>query len=64
MKLRIMGKARGLPRNVDRQDGLGIRKRLAGTGKIRGCFGFHRSMPSLRISCINGEERSRQLSAG
>jgi len=64
MKLRIIGKVPPLPGNVDRQNGLSVLKRFRSTGKIRGSFGLHRSTPSLRISCISGEEGSRQLSAG
>ncbi len=64
MKLSIAGKTRRLPRDAYRQDALGIGKRFSSAGEVGGGLRFHRSRPSLRISCISGEELSRQLPSG
>lgn len=64
VELGIIRKPRRLPGNADREDGFGVLKRFSSIRKIGGGLGFHRSTPSLRISCISGEEVLRQLSAG
>jgi len=64
MKLGIIGETRRLPRNTNREYGLGVLKGFSSIREIGGGLGFHRSTPSLRISRISGEEVLRQLSAG